>query len=757
MFLRMSFGLKLGLAIFLLAVGSTSLSVLYFYQSTSELVLRQMRARMHDLANAGSLMFSAEDRAAIRRLTENMRKDSLPVTEAVRDDLYDPESENEGYWESLPEEAANRYHASRDFNRVAQVLRRIKASGGERALPIMPLYQTADDPSTKSRIKYAYIMVPVEGFPNFDVLKFLVDADWDAVDMNANGEIDEDEEASPAGLVWYADEPVFYHAFAGEIFAAEEWYTDKWGTWLTSAAPILDKDGNILAVVALDLDVKSEANRLAELRQAVIGIISVSVALSLLVSFGLARFLHRPIELLRQGADRVRERDFDTFITLRRRDELGLLADTFNDMVSEIREYARHLEDKVAERTARLQESLGRVQELKAQQDGDYFLTNLLANPLFKNWNTGDAVRTDFILRQKKKFQFRGRPGELGGDLCITGNLILQNRPCTMFLNADAMGKSMQGAGGALVMGTVVNAIMHRSEGGRDISPEGWLRETFRELHGVFYSFDGTMAISAVLGIVDDATGMLHYFNAEHPFPVLIRDGKAEFIEEEAKVFKIGIMQQSAGDVHIEHLQLRPGDVLICGSDGRDDLRVIDPETGESVVLHDGNPFQEICEKSGGDLQRMVELIQERGELTDDLSLIRVEFTGAAVDAPRREPSEEDSRSLIKAVIALVQSKDYERALETVESVSTEYQGMLYHYYRGLCLHKLGRSRDALASLEQAHAINKSQTAVPELIAGIHYRNGNFAEAERFWKETLKLEPNHSRARQALEKLKAEK
>ena len=52
----------------------------------------------------------------------------------------------------------------------------------------------------------------------------------------------------------------------------------------------------------------------------------------------------------------------------------------------------------------------------------------------------------------------------------------------TVFLNADAMGKSMQGAGGALVAGAVFNSIIERTMLSPTVQnqyPERWLKNSF--------------------------------------------------------------------------------------------------------------------------------------------------------------------------------------------------------------------------------------------------------------------------------------
>lgn len=60
------------------------------------------------------------------------------------------------------------------------------------------------------------------------------------------------------------------------------------------------------------------------------------------------------------------------------------------------------LERKVQERTEILTRTLGEINELKFQQDGDYYLTSLLIEPLSRNSVSSEKVTVEFFLKQKK-------------------------------------------------------------------------------------------------------------------------------------------------------------------------------------------------------------------------------------------------------------------------------------------------------------------------------------------------------------------
>ncbi|PJZ26731.1 serine/threonine protein phosphatase [Leptospira hartskeerlii] len=291
-------------------------------------------------------------------------------------------------------------------------------------------------------------------------------------------------------------------------------------------------------------------------------------------------------------------------------------------------EYANTLEQKVDERTIEVTKRMEEIHALKVQQDGDYYLTSLLSKPLMTNWNTSQDVSTIFYIEQKKKFTFKNRESELGGDICISGNLLFgsEKEKWTFFLNGDAMGKSLQGAGGAIVLGTAVNNILSRSAShGKtiDINPEAWMLQTHRELDEIFRTFDGTMMASAIFGLIHDKTGKILILNAEHPWPVLFRDDRSSFLAPELSSWKLG--SPFGANIKIHESYLQPGDVLFLGSDGRDDIN-ISSDGINWKMNEDENQFVRIVEDSKGDLDTIAGKLHGVGAIADDLSLMRIGY-----------------------------------------------------------------------------------------------------------------------------------
>ena len=320
----------------------------------------------------------------------------------------------------------------------------------------------------------------------------------------------------------------------------------------------------------------------------------------------------------------------------------AILANRFLRVHNQVEELNASLERKVEERTHQLQKSLNDVRELKVQQDGDYYLTSLLIHPLGGNFAQSKNVHVDMLVRQKKRFTFRKWSSEIGGDLCTAHTIQLRGRSYTAFLNGDAMGKSMQGAGGALVLGVVFKSVINRTNLSAQASnkrPERWLKDCFLELQNIFVTFDGTMLISAVMGLLDDESGVLYYINAEHPWVCLLRQGKAQFIEHQLLLRKIGI-EGLEGNLRVSAFRMLPDDAIFVGSDGRDDVSLGVDSRGNRIINEDEYQFLRRVEEGRGLLPEIEEAIAKHGQLTDDFTLIRIGYKEDLASATDREDAE---------------------------------------------------------------------------------------------------------------------
>jgi len=319
-------------------------------------------------------------------------------------------------------------------------------------------------------------------------------------------------------------------------------------------------------------------------------------------------------------------------VTSESADELGLVSSRFNALAAELQKKIAEIEDanenlelKVEERTRELARALTDITSLKEIQEGDYLLTDLLIKPLFAKPISLPNLKVEMLVDQKKKYNFRGRAGDIGGDYCMLASLKFAGSEgeWLFFFNGDAMGKSTQGASGALICGVTLHSLLARHTKGATIQsePQNYLGRIYQELDHIFSLFDSSMMMSAACGLVHSLTGTMYYFNCEHPWSVLLRKKEARFIENELTMRKLGMPMQRPRLV-VKRQTLEYGDVLILGSDGRDDLFV------DENIDSDEFRFLAAAEHCEGNLSLIVKELDSQGRRTDDLSLMRIEYHG---------------------------------------------------------------------------------------------------------------------------------
>jgi hypothetical protein len=427
--------------------------------------------------------------------------------------------------------------------------------------------------------------------------------------------------------------------------------------------------------------------------------------------------------------------------------EFVKVATGISDAARTIKDYQANLEQKIAERTRELQESLGQVRALKGQQDGDYFLTSLLLKPLNGNYANNRQIKVEIFVRQKKSFEFKTKTNEIGGDICLAHSIRLRGRDYTLFLNGDAMGKSMQGAGGSLVLGAVMQSIVERtklSPKEQVLYPERWLKAVFLELQKTFESFDGSMLISVVMGLADEKNGFIYFINAEHPWSAILRDNKAFFVEDSLTLRKLGTLGVSMG-IKVQTCELRPGDTFVIGSDGRDDLMLGTDESGARIINEDETLFLRLLEQSKGNLKELYELSSKTGEITDDYSLMALRY--------EPEPESSELRAGIRQKISqarrLLREKNYAAATALLTDAYAVSQDDV-HLMRALAhlALKSDRLADAADYFERYSDACPGDTQAIETLGTLFTRLGEYEKALDVLNRLRIREPQDERLRQ---------
>ena len=207
-----------------------------------------------------------------------------------------------------------------EFNEVRARLSSIKKSNSLKAKPgVSPIY----------------IMRPATPTGASNLLEFVVMSD-----PNAGGQF-------YVGNT-YISRPHNVTALSGRS-ASSGLYTDEEGVWISAAAPVFDRSNRVVAFVQADRHVSDYRG---ETRAAMLSLLpgALWTALAaLLVSWGVARRLARPINELCNTARDFGAGQFGHRIADNRNDELGDLAREFNQMADKIQTAQQALEAKNVE------------------------------------------------------------------------------------------------------------------------------------------------------------------------------------------------------------------------------------------------------------------------------------------------------------------------------------------------------------------------------------------------------------------------
>lgn len=299
------------------------------------------------------------------------------------------------------------------------------------------------------------------------------------------------------------------------------------------------------------------------------------------------------------------------------------------------------------------------------------------------------------------------------------------------------MGKSMQGAGGALVMGSMLNSILARSVTDRKMqntTPVQWLTDSFFEIQKVMEAFDGSMLVSGIFGLAENEKGKIYYINAEHPFSILYRDGTTAFIEQNISAHKFGMMENTPS---ILSFQMRNNDVIFCGSDGKDDVKYFDEEDPEKINEDEFRIFSIITEASG-QLNEILRILESKGNLTDDISILKLTFS-----------SEDDmgwSKKIISDLVrksaALMREKKYQEAYDLV--CNENFDDLSLVYCKASVLMKMGRLKDAASAVLLSSDEIQSHNKILTLMGKIYYEMGEYSISRKYLEILLGRDPKNA-------------
>jgi len=158
-----------------------------------------------------------------------------------------------------------------------------------------------------------------------DSVRFIVDADYGTTDDGAA--IDEAYDVTTAALLG---------GFAGPT-ADETFYTDQWGTLLSGYAPVRNSNGDIVAIVGVDMDSSRVLARQDFVGSTIYMVIGVSILIAGCLVALFSRTIIRDIKKLNATANEISTGNTNVNVDVERNDEIGELAESFGRMVASLK------------------------------------------------------------------------------------------------------------------------------------------------------------------------------------------------------------------------------------------------------------------------------------------------------------------------------------------------------------------------------------------------------------------------------------
>lgn len=130
-------------------------------------------------------------------------------------------------------------------------------------------------------------------------------------------------------------------------------FTDQYGSWISSFAPIIDNKGNVVAILGIDARAAIIKESQAEfLWLLLLEMAAIIVAVYLILNWGLKKVM-KPVDDLFFGIKEISSGNFSVKLPVHDQSELSMLSERFNEMASKL----SHLFDRVSAASKQLGQS----------------------------------------------------------------------------------------------------------------------------------------------------------------------------------------------------------------------------------------------------------------------------------------------------------------------------------------------------------------------------------------------------------------
>ncbi|CBN54252.1 PP2C family protein-serine/threonine phosphatase [Kamptonema sp. PCC 6506] len=362
---------------------------------------------------------------------------------------------------------------------------------------------------------------------------------------------------------------------------------------LSGYVPIVDAMGRREGVLAIELDASGVLQSEIQARNAALITFLATLPLAVSIGWWLARRLTSPIAELVAGAEAIAEGQLNQTVKVRSKDEVGILADTFNRMSYQLKESFDTLEAKVVNRTAELaqanQEIIALNNRLKAENirmSAELEVTRKLQQMILpKAEELSQIPELDIA-------GFMEPADEVGGDYY---DIVRKNGRIKISIG-DVTGHGLESGVLMIMVQTALRTLLAHNE----TDSEKILNTINSTIYENVQRMNSDKHLS--LSLLDYERGTLT-FSGQHEDIIIVRGGSdgqplVEIVDTENLGFPIGLEADIARFFGSNKVQLQSGDVVVLYTDG----------ITEAPNL----------EKRQYGLERLMEVVKQSWQLTAD-------------------------------------------------------------------------------------------------------------------------------------------
>ena len=208
-------------------------------------------------------------------------------------------------------------------------------------------------------IEYIYTMRQGDG-----VVQFVVDADT--------------EEGAAIGEEYETYDKIDM-ALAGESSMDDEVTTDEWGSFYSAFAPIVDDEGNVVAIVGVDCSVDSIDEKVADMTKTLVMVEVICVVAAFFISMIMGHVMARNVLKINRKMEELagNEGDLTQEIQIHSGDEIENVANSFNSfmvklrtMMLSVKDSGDKLEDNTNQTNRELQEATEELNQISGALNG---------------------------------------------------------------------------------------------------------------------------------------------------------------------------------------------------------------------------------------------------------------------------------------------------------------------------------------------------------------------------------------------------